>query len=179
MHWRAIRWRGSIPALIIVLALTIHSPGFAQGRRGGTNRPSSHAAPEQAPQTPIDEFETMSPEEQQKALDRLPPDQREKVRRQLEQFKALPAEQQRTLRNLYTRLHQLAPERQDSVRRAVARFAQQPSERRQAIRDEFRNLANLGDSERQARMASPEFRAMFNRKEQGIIRDMAPLLPPR
>lgn len=173
-----MNWRGSSPALVFVLILAFHPVAFAQGRRGAINR-TPRAGAEQATSTPIDEFETMSPEEQQRALDRLPPDEQQKVRQQLQRFNALPPEQQRALRNLYTRLHQLPPERQDTVRRAVGRFSQQPAERRQAIRDEFLSLANLPESQRQMRMASPEFRAMFNRKEQGIIRDMAPLLPAR
>jgi hypothetical protein len=178
MPWGATNWRGSIPALVFVVTLTSHPAGFAQGRRGAISR-TPRAVPEQASRTPIDEFETMSPEEQQKALDRLPPEERQKVRQQLQRFKALPPEQQQALRNLYTRLHQLPPERKETVRRAVVRFSEQPPDRRQAIRNEFLNLANLLEPQRQTRMASAEFRATFNRKEQGIIRDMAPLLPVR
>jgi hypothetical protein len=181
-----MRWRNSIPAVIATAAvLTLIPPGFAQGRRGGMTGaprggvPARPSVPgnKREPQTPIDEFETMSPEERQKALNRLPPEQREKLQERLQRFNELPAEQQQALKNLYNRLHQLPPERQAAVRTAVGRFSEQSPQRQQAMREELQNMANLSDQERQGRMGSSEFRKKFNRKEQGIVRDMAPLLP--
>ena len=175
-----MRWRNSILAVIATAtALTLIPPGLAQGRRGGTNRAPRAGAPETTrdSQTPIDEFETMSPAERQKALNRLPPAQRDKLQKRLQKFNALPAEQQQSLKNLYNRLHQLPPGRQETVRKAVSRFSEQAPQRQQAMREELQNMANLSERERQGRMGSSEFRNKFNRKEQGIVREMAPLLP--
>ena len=102
---------------------------------------------------------------------------REKLRERLQKFNELPAEQQQALKNLYNRLHQLPPERQEAVRGAVGRFSEQSPQRQRAMREELQNMANLSEQERQARIGSSEFRKKFNRKEQGIVRDMAPLLP--
>ena len=165
--------------------LTLVPPGLAQGRRGGMNRPPRAGGParpsvpesKRVPQTPIDEFETMSPEQRQRVLNRLPREQREKLRERLQKFNELPAEQQQALKNLYNRLHQLPPERQEAVRGAVGRFSEQSPQRQRAMREELQNMANLSEQERQARIGSSEFRKKFNRKEQGIVRDMAPLLP--
>lgn len=121
----------------------------------------------------------MSPEDQRKQLDRLPPAQRARLRQRLERFNQLPPEQQRTLSNLYNRLHQLPPERQESVRKAINKFSQQSPDRQQVIRDELRGMATLPEKERRERLTSHEFRSRFSHKEQEIVRDMSELLPPQ
>ena len=162
--------------LVLILALcSACQPGFARGpkRPFGQQRQASRAG-----RTPIDEFERMSPEQQQRALDRLTPGQRRKLQERIDRFDRLSQPQQRTLRNLYNRLHQLPPERQDAVRKAINRFSRQPPERQNAIRQELRGMEALSEQGREARMASRDFKNRFSAKEQGIVRDMAPLLPP-
>ena len=162
--------------LVLILALSsAGQPAFARGPRRafGQERRAARTG-----QTPIDEFERMSPEQQQRALDRLPPGQRRKVQERIARFNRLPPPQQRTLRNLYNRLHQLPPERQDAVRKAINRFSRQPPERQDALREELRGMGALSEQGREARMASRDFKNRFSGKEQGIVRDMAPLLPP-
>ena len=160
-------------ALALVLGLTA-SPGAF----GGPKAPKPTKAAKNV-KTPIDEFMRMSPEEQQKALNRLPPEQRRRFQERLQRFNQLPAAQQQTLRNMYDRLNQLPPERQQAVRRSMNQFSREPQDRRQAMRQELKGLAPLPAEDRQARLASPEFREKFSEKEQGIIRDMSDVLPPR
>jgi uncharacterized protein DUF3106 len=80
---------------------------------------------------------------------------------------------------LYNRLHQLPANQQEALRRAINRFSEQPPDRQQAMRDELRTLAPLSQSERTARTASREFRGNLSRREQGIVKDMLPVLPAR
>src|SRR5450755_1512223 len=161
-----MRFLVSVAALVLSLTLV---PGVsAQGRRGGgmkTRAPRPEKASKPA-KTPIDDFEKMSPEERQKALDRLPPKQRQQVEERLKNFKELPPGQQQTLKNMYNRLNQLPPARQEVVRGALNQFAQQPADRQQAMRQELRGMAGLPEDERQTRLASPEFRSKFNGHEQ-------------
>ena len=158
-------------------------PALAQrGARGGAARAphGTRAEPGVNQQkTPIDEFETLPPAEQQKALDRLPPAERRKLEERLQRFNALPPQQQQTLKTLYNRLHQLRPERQEAVRKAINRFSQQPADRQQAMRDGLRNVAALPAGQRQTYLNSPEFHSQFSKKEQDILRDMSPLLAER
>ena len=113
------------------------------------------------------------------ALNRLPPEQRRRLQERIEKFNQLPAGQQQTLRNMYDRLNQLPAERQQAVRKSLNQFSQQPPDRRQAMRQELKSMAPLGAEDREARIASPEFREKFNGKEQGIVRDMSDLVPPK
>lgn len=162
---------------IVAATLGCHPAAFARRPPGSRAGHASAKAP--ALSTPIDEFERMSPEQQQRALDRLPPGQRQKLQQRLQRFNQLPAEQQRTLRNLYNRLHQLPANQQQSVRKAINRLSEEPPDRQRAMRDALRSLAPLPEDERAARMASREFRDDFSRREQGIVRDMLPVLPGR
>ena len=163
------------------LSLSLGVPALAQ--RAGRGARIPHAAHGEGGQnqqkTPIEEFETLSPDEQQKALNRLPPAQRQKLQERLQRFNALPPEQQQALKTLYNRLHQLPPQRQEAVRKAINKFAQAPADRQQAMRDELRSVAALQPENRQAHLNSPEFRSRFSKKEQDILHDMSALLPGR
>jgi len=163
------------------LGLSLDVPALAQ--RGARGAKTPHAARSEAGQnqekTPIEEFETLPPEQQQQALSRLPPAQRQKLQERLRRFNALPPQQQQALKTLYNRLHQLPPQSQDTVRKAINKFSQAPAGRQQAMRDELRSVAALPSEERQAHLNSPDFRSRFTKKEQDILRDMSPLLPAR
>ena len=168
--------------------LLLSAPVLAQrGARGGAQRggrvqppsPNHREGKQREIRTPIEEFETLPPAEQQKALNRLPASERQQLEQRLERFNALPPQQQQALRTLYNRLHQLPPQRQQAVRKAVSKLSQQSPERQQAIREELRNIAALPPDERQTRLSNPGFQSQFTKKEQAILRDMLPLLPDR
>jgi hypothetical protein len=169
-----------VAAAALLLGLGFAPAAFAQARHGGMNRPKPPRPekPAKPQKTPIDEFQTMSPQDRQKALDRMPPAQRKNLEERLQKFNELPAEQQRTLKNMYNRLHELPPGRQDAVRKSVNQFTEQSPERQQAMREELKAISALPEQDRAARMTSPEFRSKYSGKEQGIIRDMSELLPP-
>ncbi len=176
-----MRWRCSILALCALASgIIFGSTARAQGRRGAPSRQSG--APRQgrgAARTPIEEFETMSPAEQRKALSGLSPEQRQRLQERLRTFNQLPPERQQALKSLYNRLHQLPPERQNAVRQSINKLSQQPPERQQAVRQELKNMANMSPEERQAHVSAREFHAKFNNQEQKIVRDMSEVLPPR
>jgi gas vesicle protein len=152
----------------------------AQGREtGGKSSKSRTDKQTRGAETPIDEFMGMSQEEQTEALNRLPRAERMRLQQRLQRFNQLPPQQQQALRKLYDRLHQLPADRQKAVRKSLNQFSQQPTARRQAMRQELRSIAPLEAEDRKTRMATPEFREKFSEKEQGIIRDMSDLFPPR
>src|SRR6266700_3733102 len=104
----------SVAFAVLMLCLGSCLAGPAQSWQGGAKRPKAA----KNVRTPIDEFMRMSPEERQKALDRLPPQKRRRLRERLERFNQLPQRQQHTLRNMYGRLNQLPPDRQQVVRKS-------------------------------------------------------------
>jgi Protein of unknown function (DUF3106) len=166
-------------ALAVILGCAAGIASAAQGHRAAGGAVRHSPEPKEPEKTPIDEFERMTPEQQQKALDKLPPERRKKVEAQLAHLRSLPPEQRAMLRQTYNRLNELPPDRQQALRKAFQKFSNQPPGRQQAIREELRLLGDLSSEERLTRFKSPEFRAGFSRGEQQIVRDMADLLPVR
>jgi Protein of unknown function (DUF3106) len=172
--------RLSFPALAALLCLFLTWPAFSRPQKGGGHpmgrQRQGPLARESRARTPIEEFERMPPEEQHRALARLPADQRKRMEERLRKFNELPPEQRQALNNLYSRLHELPPRQQESVHDAIDRFSKLPMDRQQAIRDRLRALAPLSEQDRKAQLKGEDFRRGFSRKEQGIVRDMLPLL---
>lgn len=179
---------GLVHASVTLAAVVLLASGqcaFAAGQKSDghpaarpPNRPGeAQTAPDAGANTPIDEFERMSPEQQQQALARLPEAERKRLEQRLRQYERLPFEQRQMLRTLYSRLHQLPPRQQETVHKAIDRFSKQPNESQQVLRDELRLLSALPEQDRAARVASQDFRQGLTRKELGIVRDMLPLLP--
>jgi len=163
----------SIICAAILLVCGVALP--AQARQAGrfTRRGVPRAA------TPIDEFLRMSPEDRRKALDQLPPAKRRRLEERIQRFNQLPAPEQQNLRGMYDRLNELPAERQTAVRGSLREFAAQPADRKKAMRQALRSMASLPEAEREARMSSPEICSRFSQQEQGILRSMSQLLPPK
>src|SRR5438552_18846508 len=84
----------------LAFSLLTAPPLAAQGRRGmgmGRRPPARPPRPPKVPKTRVDEVLRMPPEEQRRALDRLPPEQRERLQKRMAAFKQLPPEQRSNL----------------------------------------------------------------------------------
>lgn len=121
----------------------------------------------------------MSPEEQQKALAKLPPDRRKKFQEQLDQYKSLTPEQRRDMRSRLQMFNQLPPEKQNQARRVWGQYGKLQPDRQPLVRNEFENLRSMPEAERNARINSDEFRSKYNANEQSILRDFSGLLSPK
>jgi hypothetical protein len=165
-------------ALALTFGFTSGISLAAQGRHGGAASGSIHRS-QDVDKTPIDDFERMSPEQQQKALAKLPPERRKKVLEQLARLRNLPPEQRAALRQTYNRLSEFPVERQQQLRKSLQKFGSQPADRQQAMREELKQLSEQSPEERATRFNSPEFRHAFNRGEQQMVRDMTDLFPAR
>src|SRR5580704_12830053 len=129
--------------------------------------------------TIIDRWNRMSPEEQQKALAKLPPDRRKKFQEQLDQYKSLTPEQRRDMRSRLQMFSQLPPEKQNQARRVWGQYGKLQPDRQPLVRNEFENLRSMPEVERNARINSDEFRSKYNANEQSILRDFSGLLSPK
>ena len=146
------------------------APGVRPARPGGPKgRPGN-------PAMAVDRWNAMTPEERQKALDKLPPQRQKEILARIERFNNLPKEEQDRLRRRAERLAELSPERRQKVLKQIARFSQLSTDRRQALSHELESLRPLSESERNTRMSSEEFRGHYSADEQAMIRDLAQLL---
>lgn len=119
----------------------------------------------------------MTPEERERALEKLPPERQAQIRKRLQQFDNLPKQQQERMLQLGQAFANLPPEKQDLVRRQIRAVNQLPEDRRRMVRAAFERLRRLPENERQARMASEPFRNRFTPDEQQMLADLSENLP--
>jgi hypothetical protein len=121
----------------------------------------------------IERLNRMTPEQRQRALDRLPPDRRERVERRLENFNSLPPVVKERLREQYDQFQQLSPERQNAMRRAFRQLNEFPDDRKPVVRRELIRLRRMNPEERTAAIDSEEFRERFNGAERQVLSDLS------
>ncbi len=163
--------RRLIQLLGAVLVLAVLAP--AQPRKGmpGPGRRQL------APHIMLDRLSEMSPEQRQRALERLPAPRRRMVEQRLERYNRMPPEERERLKDQYDIFQQLTPENRDAVRRMFRRFSRFPDERRAAMRMELNELRQLDEQERRARIETDDFRSRFSRPEQRLLENLSRILP--
>ena len=121
----------------------------------------------------IERLNSMTPEQRKRALDRLPPERRERVQRRLDNYNALSPEAKERLRDQYREFQKLPVEQQDAIRRSFRRLTELPQDRRPMVRREVVRLRQLTPEERASNMDNDHFRSRFSESERQIIRDLA------
>ena len=125
----------------------------------------------------MDAFERMSPEEQERFLNSLPPPRRAEARRMLGKWRDMSPEERAAARRSFGEFRGLAPERQRRIRQLFAQFNQFPVERRPVLRAELRRLRLLDQADSRARIGSEAFRRRFSAEEQQLLSDLSAELP--
>lgn len=125
----------------------------------------------------MDAFERMSPEEQERFLNSLPPPRRAEARRMLGKWRDMSPEERAIARRSFGEFRDLAPERQRRIRQLFAQFNQFPVDRRPVLRAELRRLRLLDRADSRARIGSEEFRQRFSPGEQQLLSDLSDALP--
>lgn len=116
----------------------------------------------------------MSPEEREKALQKLPADRQEKVRQQLQRYDQMPPERKAQLQRLW----QLPPDKQQKVRSSMRDFSELPQDRREAMRQQLRTMGTMSSDQRKDYLNSPEFKQQYSPDEREIMKNMSEILPP-
>ena len=109
------------------LLLYIRDGGTVCGRRGRAARqPGKRLGPPPA-NGMIERLNSMTPEQRKRALDRLPPERRERVQRRLENYNRSPQEEKDRLREQYREFQKLPVEKQDAIRRSFRQLTRASS----------------------------------------------------
>jgi hypothetical protein len=150
---------------LAVMMLTVYvSPAAAQA--GGAKRILKQQQKQQQkqqkqgkmpalPGPALERFLKMTPQEQQQALEQLPPARRQQLMQRVRQFQRLPPDVQEQLRGRYEALLDL------------------PQPRRQAVRQELQRLRRLTPDERKAQLDSADEQRNFSSEELDILRGVA------
>ncbi|MCC6540184.1 MAG: DUF3106 domain-containing protein [Bryobacterales bacterium] len=125
----------------------------------------------------MEALERMTPEQQERFLNSLPPARRAQAQRQLGNWRELSPEERRRAIGSLQEFRELPPERQRRIRGLFAQFNRAPEERRPALRAELRHLRTMSAEDSRARVGSEEFKNKFSPAEQKLLSDLSDALP--
>lgn len=158
------------------------NPGPAAGGRGaegrgGAGRGGNNVPRIAVPLNPLQRFLNMTPEEQQRVLEKAPPAQRARLQEALERWNAKPEAQKQFAYRQYQSLAKLPPEQQALVQRQMVAFNHLPEDRIRPVRQELIRLLRMPPDQRSSRFNSEEFTQKYSPEEQQILKDLAVTLP--
>lgn len=128
------------------------------------------------PHLVMEKLSTMTPEQRQTLLDRIPPGRRELVEERLRKYNEMPEPAKKRLRDEYRQFQQLSPEKQNDMRKLFRQLGSFPDDRRKALRKEIVRLRNMPAERRSARIKSSEFAGEFSDKERDFLSSLTNLL---
>lgn len=121
------------------------------------------------PDNPVDRLLRMTPEQRERALEKLPAQQQANIRKRLENFDRLPpAQKERQLQRL-NELWSLPPDKHELVAQQIKAFDALPEDRRVLVRQAYQRLSRLSADDRTALLAKPAFRGRFTPAELEIL----------
>jgi len=115
----------------------------------------------------------MTPEQRERALEKLPSQQQESFRKVLEWFDQLPKEQQAIQIRRIERFDQFSPEKKAEVKQLVKAASQLPPPRQAQVRQALYRLQQVSDQERENTLRRPQFQARFSPEELRIVTGLA------
>ena len=121
---------------------------------------------------PAHQFErllSMTPDQRERVIEKLPPQQQERLRGRLEQFDRLPPAQKALRMELANRYFALPAERQQAYTEQVQAFNKLEPRRRRELVEELKSLWALPESDRQARLSNEAYKARFSPAELQIL----------
>jgi hypothetical protein len=119
----------------------------------------------------------MTPEERERALEKLPPAQQDRIRQQLERFDKRPELQRQRVIQQYREFSTLPPDTQRLVTRQIQFLNHLPDDRGPIVRAELQRLRRMPEPDRQARLDSDDFKNKFTPDEQKALGDISGNLP--
>jgi hypothetical protein len=119
----------------------------------------------------------MTPEQRDRALEKLPPQQQAQVRQQLQRLDNLPQAEKDRIARQARGLDSLPPPQRRLVTQQLNAFNKLPDDRILPVRRALVTLMRMPEEQREARLNSDAFTHNFSPEEQGILRDLSRNLP--
>jgi len=123
-------------------------------------------------------FLQMTPEEQERVMERANPQQQERMRAALERYNRLPPAARERLLRQYQVLKGLPVEQQALISHRFQEFNQLPEDRLWPVGQELIRLHRMPAEERSERLESQDFGGRYSPSERQILKDLALNLPP-
>jgi hypothetical protein len=120
----------------------------------------------------------MTPEERERALEKLPAPEQVRMRQQLDRLDKLPQAEKDHIARQIRGLDSLPVPQRRLVTQQLQAFNKLPDERHQPMRRELVQLMKMTPEQRDGRLNSDAFKQHYSAQEQGILRDLSGNLPP-
>lgn len=143
--------------------------------RGGAPKAGPRLA---NPASPAARLFQATPEERDRAIEKLPLAQQERVRNQLKYFDSLPKGQQEIMLRRTEALDALTPEKRRAFQQQMQNMNRLPPDRQQAVRGALRRLQVMPEERRNNVLNSEQFKSMFSPEEQKMISDLSEVMVP-
>ncbi len=131
------------------------------------------------PANPVSRLYRASPEERERALEKLPLPMQDRFRQNLTWFDGLPKGQQDIVVRRSERFAALTPEQRREFLTQMKVLNQMPPERRRPVVQALRRLQMMPDADRAVVLDSEQFKSRFSPEEQRMIMDLSTvMLPP-
>jgi hypothetical protein len=127
----------------------------------------------------------LTPEEQEKALQREPgfnrlaPETQQKLLGRLRQLNSMPPAQRARTMDHIEAMESLTPQMRQQVNSSVQEFRMLPPERQRLMKKAFRDLREYPPEQRAAMMNSSQFQSQFNPQERVIMGNLLTVAPYR
>jgi Protein of unknown function (DUF3106) len=158
-------------------------PPYSAAQGSGNIRPRNSGDRQVHLGTWLTQHENMSPAQQQEALrnepgfDRLSPQSQQNLMDRLAQINSMPPPQRQRMLAYIEAWGQLSPQRQQRVRTSLEAIRSLTLDRQRMLKRAIRDLREHTPGEREAIMASSQFRTQFTFDEQNIISDVVAVEP--
>jgi hypothetical protein len=166
--------RGVYWALLLILPLVV-APCFARPQPVGQQHPRFENNQQPHLGTWLQRHGNLTPEEQEKALQREPgfsrlnPETQQKLIERLRQLNRMPPNQRQRAVDHIEALEHMTPQMRQQVRASVQEFHALPEDRQRLVKKAFRDLREYPPEQRQAMMNSNQFQAQFTPHERTIL----------
>jgi hypothetical protein len=120
-----------------------------------------------------------SPEERERALEKLPPKMQEQFRNQLKRFDSLTPAQQQVQLKWVERYSTLPKQQQEAFKQQWQALGKMTPEQRRPITLALRQLEGMPDEQRRKVLDSDDFKSRFSADERKMLSDLSVvMLPP-
>jgi hypothetical protein len=120
-----------------------------------------------------------NPEQRERALEKLPFNLQQRIRRELDWFDGLSKDQQQMVLTRSERLAALSPEQQRAFTEQLRALNRLEPERRRMVRQALMRLQRESDDQRKIILGREQFRSRFSPEELQIITDLAAVMLPQ
>jgi len=126
---------------------------------------------------PVQRLMAMPPEQRERVLEKLPPQQQANLRQRLDEFDKLPPQERARRLQLLQSFSSLPPEKQQVLARQLPAFNALPEDRRKLLRGELVQLWRMPEADRQARLNSDALKSQYSPSELQMLSDISQNYP--